>query len=165
VIAGLKAEALPNVTVVEKAVSDMVGEAVLHVDIRPDLGAAASSLMELSGMEAQTQAVTVPTTTVDAFSEALGAYPDLVKIDVERFEPNVIGGAHRVIERRRPIIIFELWESHWGRYQPMTDYLRRFYHMVRLSDGADAQKYYSANTGEGVDDILCIPLSPHYARS
>jgi FkbM family methyltransferase len=51
----------------------------------------------------------VPITTLDAWLDATG--PDervaLIKIDVEGFEPNVLAGARRVIQRHRPLIWME----------------------------------------------------------
>ena len=138
VIAPLLARGLMNVTVVHQAVSNKIGNATFHVDVRPDTGAVASSLMRLTGLEDQTRSITVQTTTVDAFSRLTRTVPDFIKIDVEGFEPQVIEGAERTISRRRPIIIFELWETHWDRFGPTVERLQKDYHLVRLSTGEAA---------------------------
>ena len=157
VIDWLRNHALPNVQIVQKAVSDRCGTATLHIDVREGTAAVASSLMHLSGMEDQTRPIEVETITVDAFAEATGFLPDLIKIDVEGFEPQVIAGARAVIERRRPIIIFELWEAQWENYRSMIETLSHLYYLVRVSNGEAAIPYYDASLRDGIDDILCIP--------
>jgi hypothetical protein len=52
--------------------------------------------------------IEVPVQTLDSFS--LGRV-DGIKIDVEDHEYHVLNGARRLIERHRPIILSELWET------------------------------------------------------
>ena len=51
----------------------------------------------------------VPITTLDAYFEEISENDRvaLIKIDVEGFEPNVLAGARRVIERWRPLVWME----------------------------------------------------------
>ncbi|WP_159650167.1 MULTISPECIES: FkbM family methyltransferase [unclassified Bosea (in: a-proteobacteria)] len=158
VIKPLADDRIPNVTIIEKAVSDVPGFATFYVDNREGVGAVASSLMPLIGMEGKTLPVRVETTTIDLFSRQSATVPNLIKIDVEGFEPNVIAGAEWVIREYRPIIIFELWESHWNRFQTMISQLQKEYHLVKLSNGEAAIPFYDGGQYEGIDDILCLPL-------
>ncbi|MGW2329018.1 FkbM family methyltransferase [Streptomyces sp. NPDC001700] len=57
------------------------------------------------------ESVTVPVTTVDAFTEDRSLVPHLIKIDVETYEAAVLTGALATIRRHRPWIICELLPS------------------------------------------------------
>jgi FkbM family methyltransferase len=158
IIAALDSGRPHNVTIINKAVSDNCGLAPFHLDERADAGAVASSLMRLQGMENKSRTITVETITIDSFSMQTNTIPNLIKIDVEGFEPNVIAGAEETIRKHRPIIIFELWETHWNRYRAMISCLSTKYHLVRTSNGQAAIPHYDARPETGVDDILCLPL-------
>jgi FkbM family methyltransferase len=54
------------------------------------------------------ESVTVPVTTVDAFTDERGLTPYLIKIDVETYEPAVLRGALSTVRRHRPWIVCEL---------------------------------------------------------
>lgn len=55
--------------------------------------------------------------TVDAWVEREGlARVAFIKIDVEGFEPSVIAGAGRVIDRDRPTLLMEIEDRHLVRY-------------------------------------------------
>ena len=56
------------------------------------------------------EAIQVPVRTVDELAAAnhLGRV-DLVKIDVEGYEPGVLEGMRKTIEEHRPIILTEFW--------------------------------------------------------
>jgi len=160
VVAELARERTANITIISKAVCDEIGTAPFYLDERDSLGAVASSLLRLRGMGNCTRVVNVATTTLDRFCDDFGIRPDFVKIDVEGAEPEVIKGASATIDRCRPKIVFELWESHWKRFEPMIRFLTKYYYLIRLSDGSDAVAFYSGNpvNVNGVDDILCLPL-------
>jgi len=76
--------------------------------------------------------------------------PDVIKIDVEGFEPNVFAGLARTITEKRPIIVFE--HSHLSDEQVgqlvLPDYLRYFL----LYDGTASATFESR--GRGPDAIL-----------
>ncbi|MGH7311904.1 MAG: FkbM family methyltransferase [Candidatus Rokuibacteriota bacterium] len=55
--------------------------------------------------------MTVPQVTLDDVVEEHGEGPDLVKIDTEGSELAVLQGAVRVLQRRRPLVVFESWPS------------------------------------------------------
>lgn len=95
---------LQNVTVVGMAVSDVIGDAVFtqeatnansHLSAVPMGHAAAKPL----------HAITVQTTTLDAFVESRGLKPAAIKIDVEGAEMLVLRGAARTLERLRPLCL------------------------------------------------------------
>jgi hypothetical protein len=46
-------------------------------------------------------------TTMDAFCDSVGLYPDLVKVDVEGAEASVIAGAIRCFEVAKPTLVVE----------------------------------------------------------
>ncbi|MDT3400194.1 FkbM family methyltransferase [Streptomyces sp. B1866] len=54
------------------------------------------------------RSLTVPVTTVDAFTAERSAAPHLIKIDVETSEAAVLAGALRTVRRHRPWIVCEL---------------------------------------------------------
>lgn len=157
--ATLRARDLPtHVRIEELAMSDREGEATFHVDIRPGVGAVASSLMELIDLQASgmTRPVTVRTTTVDSYADK-GPIPTFIKIDVEGHEPAVLQGARKTIETHRPTIIFEMWEGHWDRFADIFEWLSRSHYLIRVSDGADARAFYTAHSAHGGADILAVP--------
>jgi FkbM family methyltransferase len=55
--------------------------------------------------------MTVPQVTLDEVVEEVGDGPDLVKIDTEGSELVVLQGALGVLERHRPLVVFESWPS------------------------------------------------------
>ena len=79
-----------NAIVYPVALSDFEGSAVFEERDSLDL----SSFSD--------QGITVPVRTLDSF----GLQPDLIKIDVEGFEPQVLRGATETL-KYRPIVIFE----------------------------------------------------------
>ena len=103
-----------------------------------------------------TSPVTVRTMTIDAYVET-GPVPTFIKIDVEGHEPAVLQGARKTIETYSPTIIFEMWESHWKRFEETFKWLSKTHYLVRSVDGKDALEFYSNNSGEGGVDILALP--------
>jgi FkbM family methyltransferase len=90
-----------NATVSPQAVSDVVGEALLHVPQTDD--PSFSSLA--AGRFAEGEPVSVETTTLDAEVEALGLTPALIKIDVEGGELAVLAGTARTLDARPALLI------------------------------------------------------------
>ena len=60
---------------------------------------------------AHLEAIDVEVTTLDAFCASMGAEPDLIKLDVESFEPRVLRGGEGVLRRRRPTIFLEILQA------------------------------------------------------
>ena len=85
------------------AVSDRVGETVLHVPATPD--PSFSSLQ--GGRFAEGEPVRVEMTTVDAAVREHGLRPAVVKIDVEGGELAVVAGMEETLELR-PVLLVEV---------------------------------------------------------
>jgi Methyltransferase FkbM domain len=74
---------------------------VMRGDIIQELGAASSGISSSS--------IEVSVSTVDQFvRERSISRVDMVKIDVEGFEPGVISGARQTIERLQPVVFVEV---------------------------------------------------------
>jgi FkbM family methyltransferase len=95
---------LGNVTVVELALSDRAGDAVLRIP-HANQGARLASLGESSGEEE----LTVRTAALDELDGLRP--PDLLKLDVEGAELLVLQGAKRCLETHRPALICELHDT------------------------------------------------------
>lgn len=151
--------------VVQMAVSDREGEIEFYLDERPKMGGCASSVYLLKGLEAHTKKNPVSCTTLDIFCGQHSLIPNLIKIDVEGHEPHVIAGAKTIIEKYRPAIIFEFWESWWDSgIKGVFDYLSRYYDLRVLQTGEEAFALYQTAETQGalasstkVVDIGCRP--------
>jgi FkbM family methyltransferase len=90
-----------GVTVSAAAVSDSVGETVLHVPATPD-----PSFSSLEGGRfAEGEPVRVETTTVDRAVEEHGLRPAVVKIDIEGGEVRAVSGMERTLELRPALLV------------------------------------------------------------
>lgn len=86
---------VPEVTIVNKAVSDTEGESFFFEE--PDFGETSSLISSFSNDSSKKTLVKI--STVDAAAEELGIEKiDYLKIDVEGFDLHVIRGARRTIE-------------------------------------------------------------------
>lgn len=146
----------PSAEIVRAAVSDTEGAAAFFLDRRPGLDGMASSLLQLDGMDGAPQ-VTVPTVTIDVFCAERRLHPEFIKIDAEGAEPMILAGARNTIARYRPVLVFEMWETHWQRYREVVNWLAADYHMIRLSDRAPVPAAYINSACFGVADILAVP--------
>ena len=104
---------LINVTVVEKAVSDLMGTFDFHVfpegcDVYNSLGAKERPEEKLHAVEK----ILVEVTTIDAFAGEAGIEKiDILKIDVEGAEERVLKGAEQLIRRSPNVqIVIEIYE-------------------------------------------------------
>ena len=60
------------------------------------------------------RAIDVQAVTLDELVSARGLEPDLLKIDVEGYEPDVLAGGEKTIARLKPCIVLE-WTPEWSR--------------------------------------------------
>ena len=158
-----------NVHLQRCAVSDSVRTSrQFFVDVREGMHAVASSLNHLDNLHAagQARAVSVPTTTIDQFCGENQLIPNLIKIDVEGHELQVIRGALEIINRWRPIVVFEFWETWWDRgVRGIFDFLKHQYQLVRLQDGEIVNEFYYERRGDGCVDIACLPRADRRAQA
>ncbi|UUU24209.1 FkbM family methyltransferase [Streptomyces sp. DSM 40750] len=91
---------------ITSAVSDTPGTAELCLSLK---GESSNSLN--AAHRKHTETVSVPVTTLDAFTEERSARPHLIKIDVETLEGQVLAGALETVRRHRPWIVLEILPS------------------------------------------------------
>lgn len=92
-----------TVRVEELAFGSRSGTADLYLSARSD---ASNSLVE--GFKRSTGTIAVPVETLDSYVRRSGFVPDVIKIDVETFEPDVIAGARDTIEKHQPTMVVEV---------------------------------------------------------
>jgi FkbM family methyltransferase len=98
-----------RVFVVPRAVGEHQGEAVLSLPVSQTQLIETAGSLNASLYEHALDHVVVPVTTLDEFVAELGAGPvDLIKMDVETFEPQVLRGSRRMLTEHRPIIFLEI---------------------------------------------------------
>ncbi len=94
---------LTNVVTEQVAIGDRIGRSVLYLD---DNSIGTHSLLRHRPSYRQDQEVDVPITTLDAyFSSEMPTIVDLLKIDVEGYEPFVLEGATALLRRTNTILI------------------------------------------------------------
>ncbi len=102
--ANLAANGFNHIQSVPVAISNQVGEISFYVS-----GSDMSGSIESHFSHKQEKAVTVHTTTLDAFfAEHQGQPPFVIKLDVEGHEPSVLEGAMTFLTRQRPDIVIEV---------------------------------------------------------
>jgi FkbM family methyltransferase len=120
--ANVSANSLANVTVRRFAVSNK--RQSVEIAARPEFRAGAFICADLGEMMPDHERVTVETVTLDDTLANLPAL-DFLKIDVEGFEPEVLDGARRIIQRHRPNAFIEV--NHWClnvfRNTPIRQYI------------------------------------------
>jgi FkbM family methyltransferase len=102
--------ALPAVRVVESAVSDRAGDAILWIPVQPT--ETDSPTLEFDDTLGNTtmRGRAVRLVTLDSFDDLRPV--GFIKIDVEGHELSVLNGALGIIERDRPTILVEAEERH-----------------------------------------------------
>jgi len=155
----LRRRAPANLSVETLALSDREGRADFHIDLREGLNAQQSSLLTVDELHQAklVRTVTVETITLDHYVATRGVAPDFLKIDVEGWEPEVFAGAARTLAEHRPVVLFEMWETHYPRYRDWFHRLDATHHLVRAGAPLAAIPYYEAATRYEVADVLAIP--------
>jgi len=108
-----------NVTLVEKGVGCSPGTLPLHLeDLTGQNNSFLSDFHVLRENEARhftevdTRSVEVEVITLDDYALAVGADPNFIKIDVEGFELQALGGAKSLLRRARPVLMLEIQADH-----------------------------------------------------
>lgn len=97
--------------VVERAVADRPGTAVLHAAGTNGMSRLGEPNAELAG---RTRPLRVEVDTLDRFAAGEGVRPDVVMIDVEGFEWAVLAGARGLLAAARPpVVVVEMHPAAW----------------------------------------------------
>lgn len=103
----LAANGLAQARAVPVALGQEAGR--LRFFVSEEFGAGGHAMTERHAAGAELPATEVPMTTLDAFAAAEGiGRIDLVKLDVEGFEPEVLAGGAATLARTRPVVVLEL---------------------------------------------------------
>ena len=124
---------MKQVTVWETAVSDRSGMGQLQLAQY----SGGASLSVAAPPPDYKETVSVDLITLDEFlEEKKAAPPSLVKIDVEGAEINVLKGMVNLIEKHKPIIIFEIDDGEVAAFQKKkticTDFLQNMGYTIEL---------------------------------
>ena len=146
-----------DLEVFEVAVGDANGTASLHLSDKSD---ASHSLVR--GFKKSSGAIEVRTVRLDDHVRTTRAIPDVMKIDVETFEPQVIAGAARTIADSRPLIVLEVLKRRGRDHgEEITAAMEPFgYHYYPLSEEPDwqaRQRVQGGSAGVGCNDWLLAP--------
>jgi FkbM family methyltransferase len=146
---------LPKVKLHPFALGEQAGTATLF-DGDEGSGTGGSSL---SLSKAKTSGIEVQVKTGDSLvADGILSAPDIVKIDVEGFEPNVLRGMREIIAEKMPVIAMEILFLPLDRIHEIipSGYKIRY---IRESDGQLCEDYNVAQPG-GCMDALLEPDKP-----
>lgn len=145
-----------SVGVVAAATSDTTGAATLHFSNASD---ASNSLV--AGFKDSHGGTEVATIRLDDHVQTIGARPDIMKIDVETFEPAVLRGARQTIEAARPFIVIEVLNrrGHDHGEEITAAMVEHDYLYYRLGEESDwsPQDVVSGTPGSRHNDWLLAP--------
>lgn len=107
-----------NVKLIEKAVSDKIGEAKFYIEnlsgqnnsLLPDYENAKAN-EKSAHVKMIKKEVKVETITLDAFCDELKLMPDFIKIDIEGFELFALKGSINILREYKPIMMIEITEN------------------------------------------------------
>lgn len=146
-----------DLEVFEVAVGDAEGTASLHLSDQSDVS---NSLVQ--GFKKSSGSIEVSTVRLDDHVRATGAEPDVMKIDVETFEPQVIAGAAETISDTRPLMVLEVLKRRGHDHgEEITAAMEPFgYHYYPLSETPDWEprdRVQGGSAGVGCNDWLLAP--------
>lgn len=95
---------VPHVEIRHAAVTDQQGTMTLHLDAK---SSKRHSLFE-AAVSVRGETITVPAVTLGAVAGEL-ARVDFIKIDAQGAEGRILAGGRRLLERDKPVVLFELW--------------------------------------------------------
>lgn len=118
-----------NAQIFQKAVSDKAGSLKLGLS-KDNFGD-----HQIRSSEEGRRQITIKATSLD---KAVKDRVSLLKIDTQGWEPKVIAGAKKIIDRDRPVIFMEFWPTGYRRaklnYKQMMTYLDKQYGGIYLID-------------------------------
>jgi FkbM family methyltransferase len=92
---------------VNAAVGAVSGQCELNISQQSSMGVVTTSPVKLRNRQSRamaTQAITVPMITLDEYAGQENLWPDIIKVDVEGYEPEVLKGARRCLSHARFVI-------------------------------------------------------------
>jgi FkbM family methyltransferase len=113
-LANLKVNSVENVRVESSAISAEPGEALFYIPRKDVTNQMVASLCGGSDPTLDTEPLRVTVRTLDQIVEGIPGRVGLIKIDVEGLEGGVLRGGHRLLERDKPILIFEFTAEKWA---------------------------------------------------
>jgi FkbM family methyltransferase len=154
-----------DVRIVQAAVGASPGLARLHLSAISD-----SSNSLVKGFKPSLDELAVDVITIDDYCDTNRIAPTLLKLDVEAFEPEVLSGARRTIERYRPTIVVEVLTSRGPEHgDAINDAMKGLaYEFHPLADDPtwEAEPRIAASVSRGARDWLLLPepLDDEFAR-
>ncbi|MEO6213077.1 MAG: FkbM family methyltransferase [Vicinamibacterales bacterium] len=148
-----------NVTVVVGAVSDAAGE--VSIVWKDAAGRRLTGMTHISRGREAGESVRVRALTIDGFlRDRPGGRVRLMKCDVEGAELMVLRGSAATIDRWRPLVFCELYESYCAQYGYSTKevfdfFVARDYRCAQFDGGTYHLLEPAAYSGEG--DVLFVP--------
>jgi FkbM family methyltransferase len=107
---------ISNVCVRPEAITSEIGKVRLHLPVAGSANQASASLAKHQDQRALVDgtAIDVASTTLDHIAKEEGLRKvALIKVDVEGFEGGVLAGAHKLLLRDHPALIFEYHPAFW----------------------------------------------------
>jgi FkbM family methyltransferase len=138
-----------NIQVLKKALSNKKGTASFYDKSDHNY---TGSLNENSG--SNTIAYEVETETLDNFIEEYGLTVDLIKIDVEKHEPEVLEGFKKYISVQQPTILIEILEEEMARkIQPILKDIPYLY--FNLNEDGHIKKVSTLTKSDDYNFLIC----------
>jgi len=131
-----------NVVIVEKAVSNSLGEFEFYSVV----GITMLSSFELNYVSKyRHRKIKVEGITLDSFCASEGIVPNYIKIDVEGAEEKVLIGASKLLKEHSPIVLLEVWfKPFTENYERSIDILNSYgYKMFAIDDEGGLNKIQS----------------------